>query len=247
MSLPKILSWCVLAIPLPVFAQDASPSNLSHARFAGGGDALEGKLEFPKTGGDAEVIVSCTGHATPKGRLRNIRCSSADDPGLKFSNSVSRRARSARLEPAVVNGEPREVDFQFSVRFQKRGNDETVEVRLNNGNNVDRLGEHYVAAQRYSKHAWPSVCNDLSFLRQGGQKVIVEAAIVDRDGRSRDANVISEIWHLPTPCRTALTEQIASGSWIPGSLDGEYVETIWVSPIVINRTDDMRAGTVAEF
>jgi len=247
MSLPKVLCFCALAIPLPAWAQDEARPRFSHAAFVEGEYSLERRLDFPKSGGDVDVIVSCTAHATVKGRLRNIRCSSAADPGLKFSNSVNRRSRSARLDPARVDGEAREVDFQFSVRFRRQGTTDTIDVRLNNGNNIDRLGEHYVAAQRYSKHAWPSVCNDLAFLQQGGQKVIVEVAIVDRDGGSRDAKVISEIWRLPGPCRTALTDQIASGEWIPGSVDGRRVETIWVSPILINQTDDMRAGTVAEF
>ena len=164
MSLPKVLCCCALAIPLPAGAQDDARPRFSHAAFTDGEYSLERRLDFPKSDGDVDVIVSCTAHATAKGR--NIRCSSAADPGLKFSSSVNRRARSARLDPARVDGEAREVDFQFSVRFRRQGDSETIDVRLNNGNNVDRLGEHYVAAQRYSKHAWPSVCNDLAFLSQ---------------------------------------------------------------------------------
>ena len=247
MPIRNILCFCAFAFPVSALGQDDAPPQLSHAVFADGERSLENVLEFPDSDGDIEVVVSCSAHATAKGRLKNVRCSSANDPGLKFSNSVTRRSRSARLRPAMVDGEAREVDFQFSVRFRKQRGEETIEPRLNNGNNTERLGDDYIGAQRYSRHAWPSVCNDLAFLQQGGQKVIVEVAIIDRDGGARDADVISEIWRVPGPCQTALKEQIATGRWIPASLDGHFVEAIWVSPITINRTDDMRAGTVAEF
>lgn len=227
-----------------VYARDASPPRFSHAGFVEGERSLDRQLVFPKSDGDIDVIVSCSGHATVKGRLSDIRCSSADDPGLKFSSSVSRRARSARVDPAVVDGEVREVDFQFSVRFRRQDGEETIETRLNNGNNTDRLGEHYIAAQRYSRHSWPSACNDLELRLQ---RLIVEVAIIDREGGARDANVISEVWHIAGPCQNALTDQIESGAWIPASLDGQFVESIWVNPIIVNRSDSMRPGAGVEF
>ena len=191
--------------------------------------------------------MSCSGHATAKGRLRNIRCSAADDPDLKFSNAVKRRASSARLMPATVDGKAEEVDFQFSVTFEKQGDVERIRHNLNNGNNVDRLGTDYSSAQRYSPHAFPSVCNDRAFVNQGAAKIVIEVAIIDASGNARDAQVISSNWRIPRSCESALVDQIEAGAWIPARHNGEFVESIWASPIVVARTDGSWDSDDVEF
>ena len=228
-------------------AQDEPTPAHTHAVFVEGDKSIENLVQFPKHNGDIEITVSCLGHATAKGRLRDARCSAADDPDLNFSDAVNRRTRSARLVPATVNGRPEEVDIQFSVVFSKRADVELITLRMNNGNNADRLGDDYIAAQRYSPHAFPSACNERAFADQGLTKIIVEAAIIDVQGRSRDAQIFSPNWSVPGPCKSALTGQIDAGAWIPASLDGEFVESAWLSPIVVARSDSGRYSSGVTF
>lgn len=228
-------------------AQDGATDRWAHATFVDGDQSIDKLVKFPRHSGDIEVTVSCSGHATAKGRLRNIRCSAADDPDLKFSNAVKRRAPAARLVPATVDGQAEEVDIQFSVVFEKRGDIESIRRNLNNGNNIDRLGSDYVSAQRYSPHSFPSVCNERAFLNQGAAKLLIEVAIIDVDGNARDAQVISSNWRIPGHCESALVEQIEAGAWIPASHDGRIVESIWASPIVVDRSDGYRDSGHVEF
>ena len=239
--------FCAIALFTASAAQDRATARWSHAAFIEGDRSIENRIKFPRHDSDIEITVSCSGHATAKGRLRNIRCSAADDPDLKFSNAVKRRASSARLMPATVDGKAEQVDFQFSVTFEKQGDVERIRHNLNNGNNVDRLGTDYSSAQRYSPHAFPSVCNDRAFVNQGAAKLLIEVAIIDINGNPRDVQVISSNWRIPGPCESALVEQIKSGAWIPARHNGEFVESIWASPIIVARTDGSWDSDSVEF
>jgi hypothetical protein len=245
----RLLLLCIIATGLaaPSMAQDDAPISRSHATFVDGDKSIENLIKFPRHEGDAEVTVSCTGHATAKGRLRDIRCSAADDPDLKFSNAVKRRSAATRLVPAMIDGKAEEVDIQFSVTFEKQGETKLIRHQLNNGNNVDRLGTDYLSAQRYSPHSFPSVCNDRAFTNQGAAKIMIEVAIIDVNGNARGAQVTSSNWRIPGPCESALVAQIENGAWIPARHDGTFVESIWASPIVVARTDGSRGSGDVEF
>jgi hypothetical protein len=243
-----LLALCgAIAANSTVMAQDETPAAFTHAVFVEGNKSIENLVRFPKHDGDIEITVSCLAHATAKGRLQDARCSAAEDPDRKFSTAVDRRTRSARLVPATVNGKSEEVDIQFSIAFSKKDDVELITLRMNNGNNADRLGTDYVAAQRYSPHAFPSVCKERAFADQGLTKIIVEAAIIDVQGRSRDAQIFSPNWSVPGPCESALKGQIEAGAWIPASLNGEYVESAWLSPIVVARSDSGRYNSGVTF
>jgi hypothetical protein len=222
----------VTMLPMVCGAQDADPVDFRHAKFVDGDRSLGNRVRFPATAGDVDINVVCRGHSTAKGRLRNTICSAADDPNRDFVNAVSKRINSARLLPAMVDGEPQEVDFQFTVNFRRTGEEETISVYYNNGHNAERLGLDYFGAQRYSPHVWPAQC------RQWPEaEVFIEAATIDASGSPRKVNAMGTRTRILESCRGALMRQLEAGRWIPAMKDGQFVGAVWMSPIVLNVQD----------
>lgn len=230
------LLFAYLWICATAVADDTAPDvPYTHAQFVTGKRSMERLVDYPDVDIDFDIIVSCTGRATAKGRLKGARCSSPQDPDLEFTMAISRRFNASRLVPATVDGVPQEVDFQFSVVFTNDGINRGVGVYPNNRKNVDRLGESYISAQRYSPHPFPSRCQGW---RQDG--VLMEVAIVESSGRAREVDILSSTSSIPSGCRDAFLNQLEDARWIPASLDGELVESVWVNPIVLSRVSYKR-------
>ena len=210
-------------------------STMSHARFVDDDRGMAALVDFPDVDFDVDVTVTCSGEATAKGRLREAQCSSPGDPDLKFTMAVSRRFNAARLVPAEVDGEPQRVDFQFSVVFEKTGENESIEVYHHNMKNTDRLGLDYLGAQRVSPWEFPNRC--AGWRRDD---LIIEAVIVDAEGNARDVNVMSSTVGLPASCRRGLLNQLENGRWIPASYRDQAVEAIWINPIVLKNLEFKR-------
>ncbi len=218
-----------LLAPAASLAAD-DPLQFSHARFVEGKRAMQNLIEFPKTDSDIEIIVSCTGHATAKGRLRDARCSAPNDPNLAFTMAVSRRFNASRLVAATVNGKAEEVDFQFVVIFKKSGEQESIDIYPHNMKNVDRLGLDYIGAQRYSVHPWPERCGNLN-----RDDLIMEVAIINELGLPRDFDVLAANFGLTGSCRDGFSAYLKNGRWIPALYKGELVESVWANPRVFSK------------
>ncbi|MDH3441461.1 MAG: hypothetical protein OEM63_11960 [Gammaproteobacteria bacterium] len=227
MSLPAT-AWALLLAGETALAQE--PASFTHANFVTGDRSMQSLVEFPDIDVDVQVDVTCSGIATAKGRLKEAFCSAPNDPDLEFTMAVSRRFNSSRMVPATVDGKPEEVDFQFIVSFRKVGDNETISVYPNNGKNVDRLGLDYYSAQRYSPHVWPNRCGTAT-----REDLVLEMAIIDAAGRPREVNIMTAEARLAATCRARLITQLEDGRWIPASYNGEFVESVWVSPIVLSR------------
>lgn len=217
------LSILALHVSAVLFA-DEEP-RFTHARFVEGERSMQSQIRFPDIDGDTEVVVSCTGHATAKGRLKDARCSAPNDPKLMFTMAVSRRFNSVRLTPAIVNGRAEEVDFQFTVVFKKLGESETFDIYLHNMKNVERLGLNYIGAQRYSEHPWPGRC--LEFTRDD---LIMEVAIVNELGIASEFDVLAANFGMSVACRNGFATHLQNGKWIPAFHDGQMVESVWAQP-----------------
>jgi hypothetical protein len=222
-----ILTCSLLLVPSHTYLSAQEAPQFTHAMFIEGKRSMQNLIEFPDIEQDVEVRVTCTGHATAKGRLRDARCSAPNDPELKFTMAVSRRFNSARLIPATVNGKKEEVDFQFVVIFRKEGEIESHEIYLPNLKNVDRLGLDYIGAQRYSIHPWPRRCGDSPL-----DDLIMEVAVVDENGIPRDFDVLSANFALTAICREGFSTHLKNGRWIPASYDGAFTESVWANPRV---------------
>lgn len=211
------------------FAQQTGVPQFHPATFVDGDRSLVNRIKFPKTEGDVTVNVTCRGHATSSGRMRDVHCSSNEDPDREFAGAVRRRLNSSRVEPATVNGEPQEVDFQFTIVFERAGQEESITAYLNNGHNAERLGRDYISPQRYSPHVWPGPC-----LPWRDNEVIIEIATIETNGAPREVNAVTTRSRMVETCGSALIRQLETGRWIPAMKDGEFVDAVWMSPIVMN-------------
>jgi hypothetical protein len=240
---PLLVTVALLAVPgvaLPAENDETTPSYTA-AMFVDGEQSMKNLVEFPDIDFDADLNVMCDGRASAKGRLQNAKCSSPQDPDLLFTLAVSQVFNSVRLVPATVNGRSEEVDFQFTVVFKKDGETESIDVFPNNQKNLDRLGLDYVSAQRYSPHPFPNRCSGWH-----RDDLIIEAAIVDATGKARDVNVMSSTVGIPASCKAGLISQLEDARWIPASYQGQFVESVWVSPIVLNTVSFKREQPTIE-
>ncbi|MDG2376055.1 MAG: hypothetical protein P8M18_06865 [Woeseiaceae bacterium] len=218
------------ALAASVLATAQELPRFTHANFVEGERSITSLVEFPDVDGNIEIIVTCTGIASAKGRLQEAKCSAPNDPDLDFTMAVSRRFNATRLIPATVDGNPEEVDFQFVVHFRKEGDEETVNVYPNNSKNVDRLGLDYVSAQRFSPYVWPNRCG--TWRRE---ELILEVAIIDATGKPKDVDLVTAESSLRLNCKAALINQLENGRWVPAVHKGQFVDSIWVNPIILNR------------
>lgn len=229
---PKVPAAALLlgVLTAGVLATAQEHPRFTHANFVEGERSMANLVEFPDVDGDIEVIVTCTGIASAKGRLQEAKCSAPNDPDLDFTMAVSRRFNAARLIPATVDGNSEEVDFQFAVHFRQENDRQTVNVYPNNSKNVDRLGLDYLSAQRFSPYVWPNRCG--SWRRE---ELILEVAIIDATGKPRNIDLVTAGSSLRPNCKAALESQLKDGRWIPASYKGQFVDSIWVNPIILNR------------
>lgn len=229
---PKVPAAALLlgVLTAGVLATAQEQPRFTHANFVEGERSMANLVEFPDVDGDIEVIVTCTGIASAKGRLQEAKCSAPNDPDLDFTMAVSRRFNAARLIPATVDGNSEEVDFQFAVHFRQENDRQTVNVYPNNSKNVDRLGLDYLSAQRFSPYVWPNRCG--SWRRE---ELILEVAIIDATGKPRNIDLVTAGSSLRPNCKAALESQLKDGRWIPASYKGQFVDSIWVNPIILNR------------
>ncbi len=65
--------------------------------------------------------------------------------------------------------------------------------------------------------------------------MIVEVAVVQENGRAKAVEIMSSTAGADARCQDALETQLENARWIPAKLDGEYVESVWVNPIVLNK------------
>lgn len=224
-----ILVLAAFVCALPALSQENS-APYTHATFQPGKRSIGNLIKFPKAGFSGALAVICSSKATAKGRLKDARCSSPQDPDLAFTMAVSRRFNSARVIPATVNGKKEEVDFQFTVVFSRNDEEQRIVVHENNGKNVDRFGNGYTSAQRYSPNPFPARCSGWR-----RDDLIVEVAIVEKTGRAKAVEVMSATAGVDARCKDALQTQLSDARWIPATSNGEFVESVWVNPIVLTK------------
>ncbi|MCZ6894614.1 MAG: hypothetical protein O7H40_11290 [Gammaproteobacteria bacterium] len=212
--------------PTAVADDDAVPS-FSSANFVEGERSLKNLIKFPKVKGDLSIVVNCTSIGSAKGRIRDAKCSATDDPSQKFAIAVSRRSRSARITPAIVDGKNEQVDFQFNVVFIRTGETETIDVYTNNRKNLDRFGPDYISAQRYSPYELPDVCKE-----RRASYLILEIAVVTKEGRVKESDLHVDSIGIAKVCETSLREITRSSRFVPAFHDGLPVESIWVNPLI---------------
>jgi len=208
--LPFVL-WCSLA-----FAEDFIPAN-----FRTGSHSLESNIRFPKNTPDGILVIKCAGYVLANGRLSLKVFYESPNKHRKsvrrFQRAIAVASRWIKLTPASVNGERKEVWFNFSVVFRKFGDKQTIEVYPSHLYDIDKYEKTYTDPQRYGFNNWPRGCGQFTFF---------VSADVDSTGKASDAKVI--VGSAPSRCERKIVDFIENNSYIPATHNGEYVTAKYV-------------------
>jgi hypothetical protein len=205
----------VLVVPA-ASAQDADqqtePPAVVPADMGPGANPWNGLIRFPKGAEDVSVFVKCQGVITINGHIHDSRCFTDASDHWAYTTALDRVLGSARVEPATVDGRPREVLTVFSFLFLRKQQKETIILFQNDMSNRDEYGLAYVAPQLYS---FPS-----SSCKCKANRRYFRRYIVDVDGTA-------EI-DLPPDldrCQMCWSSHVAEMKFIPGHVNGKFVQT----------------------
>ncbi len=204
-------------------AQEYAPAN-----FSGGEKSLSELIEFPELRGDASVTISCLGLLERSGKLDKHGCYVRNPGDETFVAAIYKAVKKARLVPAVYDGKPATVVFQYRVQFVQKGEDKEINFAANPGyaENVEAYGHEHVAAQRlFSKEAWQKACP-----KQARFFVLVKAN-VDFDGTPGAVSVThGDGIPITGKCQQAIIDDVLNSRFIPAMADGEAVPSTFIEP-----------------
>lgn len=138
--------------------QDTTNIDSDLARFVEGDQSLQELIEFPDVEDDVFADVYCRASILADGRVSSNNCFPSDNVDQSYRIAVERALTSARLTPAIINGEPHPVSLRYRVVFFRKGGAAEVGVYSNWGRDVDRFGLDYEAPQRYTHFYLPRAC-----------------------------------------------------------------------------------------
>lgn len=148
-----VISRCVLmalaclSISITSASENPVESTYSHAVFPQGPDAPENKVRFPEIEGDISFRILCDADVARDGKILELICHTGDNfQARRFQAAVYKGVRPIRLVPASVNNEKKRVWMQFSVEFQRVGDQAEIAVFPNHGHDSQRYGRMYQAA-----------------------------------------------------------------------------------------------------
>lgn len=225
-ALPVISAIALLACIATV--QSAPAQQHTPADFGDGEKSLGKLIEFPELRGDTSVAISCIGLLEKNGKLEKHGCYRRNPGDETFAASIYSVIKKARLVPAVYDGKPATVVFQYRAQFVQKGEDKEINFVANPGyaENVEAYGHEHVAAQRlFGKEGWGKSCP-----RQAKFVVLVKAN-VDYDGTPGAVSVThAEGIPITQKCEQAIIDTIVTSRFIPAMADGEAVPSTFVEP-----------------
>lgn len=213
---------CVAAVS-GAYAQQNVPGG-----FSEGEKSLTELIEFPELRGDANVTISCLALLETNGKLDKHGCYVRNPGDETFVAAIYKAVKKARLVPAVYDGRPTEVVFQYRAQFVQQGEEKEINFVANPGytENVEAYGHEHIAAQRlFQKETWNKACP------QHAKFIVLVKANVDYDGTPAAASV-ADASGLPITekCRQAILDDVLNSRFIPAMADGEAVPSTFVEP-----------------
>lgn len=211
---PLLLLTVILSLAIPqVHAGEARPAN-----FNDGGRSLQNLIRFPNVREDVSVSVLCGARLDQNGDILNNYCWNVTDSRMGFINAINRVAEQAMLTPATVDGASRSVWFQYSVEFNKIGDEQRIDVYPNWGFNRELYGFDYIMPQLYEAPLRSMNCNI-------NQNFMVSMKI-DSDGSVHDPQVING---EPTnECRGRFESFVPVARFIPAHFQDQPVPALYV-------------------
>lgn len=182
-------------------------------------EASLAELEFPDLEAIPELNLYCVAWVYANGRIADSHCLDYDDLDIgRLRNSVHKLLSKTQLSPAMVNGEPEDLELYFRIAFLK--NDD-VRVFPNWGHDVERYGPSYEAPQRYDlSERYPSSCD---------YYVGISLTPIDENGRvAGEPQFVTSLRRADRSqkCVANMSKYLERGKYIPAQFDGNPVPAI---------------------
>ncbi len=204
-------------------AQDRQPANFDiedHEK------SLVNRIIFPEFKGDVSAMIDCFSIVEPSGKMKDYGCYTKDQFDAPFAQAVNYAAKKARMNPAVIGGQKKEIYLQFRAEFIAQGDERTIDLYLNPGftENIEAYGYDHVGGQRVvGKESWMNVCP------QRSRYSLWVRAYLGEDGTTDNVSLIHAGGIVPTEaCQNAIKQTILSSLYTPALADGVPVPSTYV-------------------
>jgi hypothetical protein len=224
----RLAAWAALSMLSlgSVMAEEPArenPTVLSPAHFTDDPKSLQNRIRFPSNRPDEIVDVFCEARLSSRGAFRNTFCK-ATKPGLYgYELASAMAARTARIAPAILDGEPREIWFQYRVEFEKKAGRESIRAYANQARQITTYGPDYTSPQRLlpldTGPTYRAVC-------QPGLQVWAHATI-SVTGEA-EAVSVKPGSRVSGSCRRLVTDDILKSRYIPAHADGVPVRALYM-------------------
>lgn len=215
-----------LAVSATTLAQDPRPANFD---VEDEDRQMRRLLGFPQVSGDVEVQLNCFSLVQESGKMKDTNCYMMKNYDEPFVLAVTQAAKKARMNPAIIDGEPREVYLQFIVKFMQKEDKRQIFYVLNPGygENVDAYGIEHIAGQRAigKREPWNEACP------QRARYLVLVRSYLGEDGRADNVSIEHSDGIVPTAsCQEAIRQTILQSRFTPAYVDGEPVPSTYIEP-----------------
>ena len=149
----RVAAWAALSMLSlgSAMAEEAArenPTAMSPAHFTDDPKSLQNWIRFPSNRQDEIVDVFCEARLSSRGTFRNAYCKATKRDLYGYELASAMATRTARIAPAILDGEPRQIWFQYRVEFEKKAGRESLRVYANQARQITTYGPDYTSPQR---------------------------------------------------------------------------------------------------
>ena len=188
------------------YVSDCLSLEYSPAKFGKYETVYLDRLSFPDGFESGVVLIRCAADVSKWGGFKTNFCYHDDKSNIPFVRMVQNALVLGKVEPAKVGGKKVGVWFQYSVRFEKKGNIDEISIHPHHFWNESELGRDYISPQSYGSYRyWKGCRRSLN---------IVSEAEVSVDGKAVPKTIIGE--NNSEYCKEMVSALISEGSYVPG-------------------------------
>jgi hypothetical protein len=177
--------------------------------------AIVGRIEFPDSPEDIVVLVFCDVTVTRAGDFQQSICRSDHEEKIRFTRAVEKNIDIIQVTPARVDGSEVEVYFQYTVRFEKQSDTESITLFPHQFVGIQGPGDGYIGPQRFHS---PVITVGLLSKCRGSYLIWYGMTIPAEGGKPEDVQALNESDN--GNCRRHTKTVVEQGRYIPAFLYG---------------------------
>ncbi len=186
-------------------------------------------ITFPEVKGDLSVVMNCFSQVQSNGKMEGTNCYLQNNYDEPFASAVIGAAKKARMNPAIVSSQTRDVYVQFRVEFIAEKDQRNIHFYLNPGyeENVKAYGYDHIAGQRVigKNEPWSTACP------KRAQYAVWVRAYLGEDGKADIPNITHADGVMPVAsCLNAIEQTIVNSRYTPAFADGHPVPSTYIEP-----------------